>query len=267
MKWHWALWPWLLVVLHGCGTAPSLPASSQGGSGREWVTDSDEPDVRKRARTRLELAAGYFEQGQTTVALDEVKQALVTDPNFAAAYNLRGLIYMRLNEGNLAEQSFQQALRLEPRDGDTLHNLGWMQCQNARLTEALRHFAAALQTPNYAGASRTWMAQGICQARAGMTEDAERSLSRSFQLDPGNPITTYNLASLLYQRGDLARSQFYIRQLNNSALANAESLWLGVRVENKLRNPEAVRQLGEQLRQRFPSSNEAAAYDRGALHD
>lgn len=266
---QWGMWAAMAVgaALMGCAGGPSAVETGATGSGKEWVTESDEPEARKRARIRLELASGYFEQGQTTVALDEVKQALASDPTFAAAYNLRGLIYMRLNEPRLAEQSFQQALKLAPRDGDTLHNLGWMQCQNGRLGEALASFATAVQTPNYTGAARTWMAQGICQARSGLMDDAERSLVRSFQLDPGHPITIYNLASLLHQRGELQRAQFYIRRLNNSELANAESLWLGVKIENKMRNPEGVRQLGEQLRRRFPASNEAAAYDRGALND
>jgi hypothetical protein len=44
------------------------------------VTDSDEPEARKRARIRLELAVGYFEQGQTTVALDEQKQVAAGRP-------------------------------------------------------------------------------------------------------------------------------------------------------------------------------------------
>ena len=258
------------LLLHGCA-APG-PGANPGGSaaasdGKEWITSSDEPEVRKRARLRLELAAGYFEQGQLTVALDEVKQALAIDPAYAPAFNLRGLIYMRLDEPRLAEASFQQALRLAPRDPDSWHNLGWLQCQDKRYTDAMRSFGAALQAPVYAAAARTWMAQGICQARAGLTAEAERSLARSFELDASNPITIYNLADLLMQRGELTRAQFYIRRLNSSELANAESLWLGARIEHRLNNREGVRQLGEQLRRRFPESRELTAYERGAFSD
>src|SRR6218665_3555390 len=47
---------------------------------------SDEPENRRRARLRLELAANYFETGQAAVALDEIKQALAADPEYADAY-------------------------------------------------------------------------------------------------------------------------------------------------------------------------------------
>lgn len=264
-RWHARVWIGLFLVgvLAGCASVP-VPS---GGAGRDWVTESDEPLARKRARVRLELAAGYFGQNQLTVALDEVKQALLIDPTFAPAYNLRGLIYMGLKEPRLAEDSYLQALRHAPQDGDALHNLGWFYCQEARYTEATDAFQRALRTPNYPSAARTWMTQGVCEARAGQKAEAERSFLRAYELDAGNPITLYNLALLMHQRGESERARFHIRRLNNSELANAESLWLGIKIENRLLNHEASRQLGEQLRRRFPESREAGAYERGAFNE
>ena len=111
------------------------------------------------------------------------------------------------------------------------------------------------------------MVQGICQARAGQTLEAEQSLTRSFQLDASNAITMYNLALLIHQRGDSERARFYLRRLNNSDLANAESLWLGVKIEQRLQNREAAEQLGRQLVRRFPESREANAFERGAFNE
>ncbi|TCS99965.1 type IV pilus assembly protein PilF [Tepidimonas ignava] len=252
----------LAATLVGCAGGTRPP-----GAGQDWVTESDEPPQRKRARTRVELAAGYFEQGQYTVALDEVKQAIQIDPAYAAAFNLRGLIYTALRDSRLAEDSFQQALRLDARDGDTWHNYGWMLCQEGRYPASFDALRRALDTPGYRGVARTWLALGVCQARAGEPGQAERSLVRAFELDPGNPITMYNLALLLHQRGDDERARFYARRLNNSELANAESLWLGVKIERRLGNREAAQQLGEQLRRRFPASREAGSYERGAFDE
>jgi type IV pilus assembly protein PilF len=55
--------------------------------------------------------------------------------------------------------------------------------------------------------------------------------------------------------------------LNNSELANAESLWLGVKVERRLDDRVAMRQLAEQLKKRFPQSREATLYDKGAFDE
>ena len=59
-----------------------------------------------------------------------------------------------------------------------------------------------------------------------------------------------------------------MRRVNGSAdLRNAESLWLGARIENRLANPQGVRELGNQLRSAYPNSREAAAFERGGFDD
>lgn len=249
----------------GCATKPG--AAGDDTPRQETFTQSDEPEARKRARIRLELAAGYYEQGQTTVALDELKQAIAADPTYFEAYNLRGLIFMRLNDPRLAEESFKRALSLNSRDANTQHNYGWLLCQQSRYPESIQLFSQALSSAVYGDRAKTLMAQGLCQARAGLNADAENSLSRSYELDAGNPITGYNLANLLLQRGEITRAQFYIRRLNNSELANAESLWLGIKVERRMNNPEAQAQLGAQLKRRFPQSRELSAFERNAFNE
>ena len=77
---------------------------------------------------------------------------------------------------------------------------------------------------------------------------------KSYQLDAGNPVVSYHLASLLFRRNEFTRAQFYIRRLNNGALANSESLWLGIKVEKALGDNVALLQLADQLRKRFPDS-------------
>jgi type IV pilus assembly protein PilF len=125
----------------------------------------------------------------------------------------------------------------------------------------------ALANPLYGERAKTFMAQGLCQVRAGMLQDAEQSLLKSYEYDAGNPVTGYNLAKVLFQKADYVRARFYIRRLNNSELANAESLWLGIKVERLLVNNEALLQLATQLEKRFSTSHEAASYRRGAFDE
>ncbi len=241
--------------------------AAQTGPRAEPVTESDEPETTKRARLRVTLASNYFAEGQDKVALDEVKQALVAEPNYAPAFVLRGLIYMRLNDDARAEDSFKRALQINPREPDALHNYGWFLCSKTRYPEALRYFEAALANPIYGGRSKTQMTKGICETRAGQFAAAEASFVHAYELDAANPITGYNLASLLFRRGEDSRAQFYIRRLNNSELANAESLWLGIKVEQRLKNTVAMEQLAQQLERRFPKSREWAFYQRGAFYE
>ena len=251
-----------VAVLSGCA---SNLAGANVNSDR--VTESDESEAHKRARLRLELALAYFDKGQTTDALDHLKQSITADPTLFEAYNLRGLIYMRLNDIPLAEESFRRALSINPKAATVQHNYGWLLCQQSRFAESTQLFSSALANPAYGERAKTWMAQGLCQMKGGQLAEAETSFLRSYELDAGNPITAYNLSQLLYQRGEFVRAQFYVRRLNNSELANAESLWLGIKVERRMENRDAMAQLSAQLKKRYPQSRENLALERGAFNE
>lgn len=266
MRLHW--YQLALICLSGLMLSGCANQTEPGATDRaDMLTDSDESNARKRARIRLELALGYFEQGKTTIALDELKQAIAIDPAFSDSHNLRGLIYMRLNDFAIAQESFNRALNIKPGDPNVLHNMGWLKCQQTLYTQAVDYFEKALAQPQYGERAKTWMMLGLCQVRAGLLKDAQASLLKAYEFDAANPVTGYNLARVLYRQNEISRAQFYIRRLNNSQLANAESLWLGIKVEKRMGNTEAIQQLAAQLEKRFAQSPEAASYRLGAFDE
>jgi type IV pilus assembly protein PilF len=252
-----------LAMVAACST-PQAPLAEPPP--REPSPDPADPD--RRARARLELAAAYFGRGQAETALQEVKLALAAKSDLPAAYNLQGLIYAALGDEQQAEDSYRRALQLNPRDGDTLHNYGWLLCQQKRYADADAQYRQALALPQYANTARTLTAQGICHARAGDFERAEVALSRSYELDATNPATAVNLAEVLLRRGEYERARFYVRRVNSQPdLSNAQTLWLAARIEHKLGNDNGVATFGKQLRDRFPQSREALALQRGAFDE
>jgi type IV pilus assembly protein PilF len=91
---------------------------------------------------------------------------------------------------------------------------------------------------------------------------------RAYEMDAGNPTTALNLAEVLYRRGEYERARFYIRRVNGvEEIVNAQSLWLAMRIEYKIGNRGGVDAFGRQLRNRFPQSSEALAYERGRFDD
>lgn len=251
----------LAGLIQGCAAPAAQPP-------QDVKTASDQTDADRRARVRMELAAAYFGRGQNSTALDEVKQALHAKPDLADAYNLRGLIYAAMGEVALAEDSFHHALQLAPRDADTMHNYGWFLCQQRRYADAEAQFSAALAVPNYREVTRTLLTMGVCQARNNQWAEAEKTLQRSYELDPANPTTAMNLAEVLFRRGEYERARFYVRRVNgNDELVSAQTLWLAARIEYKLGQSAQVKVLGTQLVNRFPQSAEALAYEKGRFDD
>lgn len=260
---------WCLAALLGaCATTETTTTSGPVTATGDLKTDSDQTATDRRAQARMDLAAAYFGRNQLVTALDEVKQALVAKPDMPEALNLRGLIYAAMSENALAEESFKRALAVVPRDGDIQHNYGWFLCQQRRFSEADDLFARALALPQYRSFARTMLAQGVCQARNAQLGRAELTLSRAFELDPSNLAIAYNLTEVLYRQGEFERARFYIRRVNaRRETANAQSLWLAVRIENRLGNQALVRQLGSDLRERFGQSPEALLYEKGRFDE
>lgn len=245
------------ALLAACGTPT-------GSAGKDIPTASDQTDVSRRANTRLELAGAYFTSGQYATALDEVKQVIALQPNMSEAYDLRGLIYAAMGDDALAEDSFKYALGLNPRSADVMQNYGWFQCRMKRYAQANALFEQALAMPQYRGASRTLLTQGVCQARAGQLAEAEGTLKRAFALDPDSAAIAINYAEVLYQRGEYDRARFYVKRVNAEARqTSAQSLWLAARIEYRAGNQQAARELGQELRSRFPKSPEATAFEQG----
>ena len=214
------------AVLVACSAGPAPLA--------DLVTESDLPEAHRRASLRLDLASAYLQQGQTKVALDEVKQALRLAPELSAAWNLRGLVYAQLGDPVRAEASFERALALAPSEADSAHNHAWMLCRpphdgrrNARAQALLRQ---ALAQSGYAQVARSWLVLAQCQQQAGQLQQAADSLA----------------------------------QVARRPAGDAQTLWQGARLARKLDNEQLAAQLGGQLRERFGRSPERAAFEKGA---
>ncbi|CAN5406420.1 type IV pilus biogenesis/stability protein PilW [soil metagenome] len=234
---------------------------------RELQTSSDQTDNQKRARIRMQLAIGYFEQRQFPVALDEIKLALQADPNFVDAYSVRALVYMEMGETRLADENFKQAMKLAPNSPDIANNYGWYLCQNGRESESLAYFDSALKNKSYQSPAKALHNAGVCTMKLKDVAGAEAFFLDAFKLDPSSLPTAVNLAQIYYQRQDYQRSQFYVGRAVKGDLLTPEVLWLAIKVEHKLGNKPVENSLGTQLRRRHPTSRESAAYQRGAFDE
>ncbi len=257
-----------LAVLSACTSTTTVTTSTAGSDGLPARAGTEPGDAQRRAQVRLELAGLYLARGQASTALDEVNVAIAAKPDLAEAYSLRGLIHASLGEAQLADADFERALKLNPRDGNTMHNHGWFLCQQGRYDEGNAQFERALAQPQYREITRTLLAQGVCQARAGQWAQADRTLSRCYELDPTNPVAAYNLSEVLLRRGELVRARYYVQRINAQPdQTSAQSLWLAARIERRLGNVDAVQAYGRQLQERFPQSTETLQFERGRFDD
>jgi len=242
----------LMLIVAGCAGTGHEPAV--------YAPQSDaDTDAQTRTRIHTQLAAGYLELGNYGVALQEAAEALKSDPDFAPALNVLGLVYMELRDDQAAETSFRRALRVSPLDSDTNNNYGWFLCQRKREQESIKYFLAALRNPLYTTPDKSWVNAGVCARQAGDLANAEDYFQKALKVRPAQPQALFQMADMAYKSKNYSGAKTYLMRLQRDDTLSAEMLWLALRVERGLGDRSAEASLGFQLRKNFPDSREARA--------
>jgi type IV pilus assembly protein PilF len=237
--------------------------SDQAALKSQTSTSGEEPAERVRARIHTELAASYYDLGNMPVALEEVREALRSEPNYGPAHNVAGLIYGRLKDERRAEESFQRALAISPTDYNAHNNYGLFLCDRKREREGIAHFLAAVNNTLYPFPDRSYVNAGVCARRGGDLAAAEGYLQLALKTRPNEPQALYQMADLAFLRGDLEGARAYMGRLTKVMQPNAEVLWLGLRIARRLGDRNAEASYALQLRNRYPDSVEARALAAG----
>ena len=250
----------LLLLLAGCATQSDAPTVETG------TIVGEMGDPRNRARAHTDLAAAYYERGSMAIALEELRIATAADANYPPAHSMLGLVYMELRENQLAEASFERALRLSPSDPDINHNYGWFLCNTNREKESIKLFVQAIRNPLYSTPWRSYSAAGVCSLRGGNPKDAEEFFQRALKLEPDDAPSLLKLGEIRYRQGNMDEARRLVSRHNKVITPSAESLWLALRIERKLGERVAEQSFANQLRRRYPGSPEYRALQRG-LYD
>jgi type IV pilus assembly protein PilF len=247
-----------VLLLAACAaSAPEAPTIDTG----TMVGEAGDP--RNRAKIHTELAAAYYQRGNMGVALEELRIATAADPSYPAAHGMFGLVYMELREQQLAEQSFERALRLSPNDADINHNYGLFLCQTKREPESIKYFLQAIRNPLYAAPWRSYSAAGVCTLRSNNVKDAEQFFERALRMEPDEPASLLSLGQIRYKQGKIEEARKLVSRLGKVADPSPESLWLALRIERRSGQRVAEQSYANQLRRRFPGSPEYQALQRG----
>ena len=234
----------LLLALAGCVANPPMEGSAEGRTG----------SVDYRAQVHTDLAANYYLRGQHAVALQELADAIKSDPSYAPAYNMLGLVNVELREDPRADENFRRALSLSPQYSEAHNNYGLFLCQRKRMKEAREHFEAALANPLYASPEKALTNAGACSLEQGDLAAAELYYLRATKRAPDHGSALLGMAEVHYRQGRYLAARVLLRRLTETSEAGAQTLWLGVRVERRLGDREAEANYGAQLRRRYPES-------------
>jgi type IV pilus assembly protein PilF len=240
--------PWLLAIpllLAACAPATKNSNMTQRATTNEV------------AIANLNLGIEYMRRGEYERALEKLDKARLADPSYALTYNTYGVLYQHLGENARAEQNFKKALQLHPGESSTLNNYGRFLCQRGRQDEAQSAFAKAAANPLYETPDIPIANAGACWLASGHPAEAEKSFRRALEINPDLPMALLQMAKMSFDQAKYLPARGYLQRYIAVAPHTAESLWLGIRIENQLGDRNTVSSFALLLRNRFPDSNEA----------
>ena len=102
-------------------------------------------DVKRHAKSAVELGWNYFNKGDSETALKRFNQALILDPNFAPAYFGMAYVYSAQNKLDLAIENYRKSIEKDPTFSHSYSNLGLALLYSDKPKEALPNLKKALE--------------------------------------------------------------------------------------------------------------------------
>lgn len=207
-------------------------------------------------------AAGLYQQGVIRYGRTDfqgaemlLRQALLIDPNLAAARTYLGNIMLQQNRLDAAVQEYSEAVRIDPNFAEGYFNLGLGLQKQGQQEAAITAYRQALTiNPTMVGA---YYNMGLALYEQGRFADAIASYQQAISLDDRNPNAYFNLAIALQQQGQNQAAMNAYRQVvqinpNSAAAYNS----LGNLMIMQGQTADAIATYQESVR-RIPKNPEA----------
>ena len=165
-------------------------------------------------RNRLSLASLFFQRGYLDQAEVWFQQALRDNPSSAEALYGIGSVYLNQNKNAEARQAFERSLKLEASYPDTLpdawNNLGVLATRENRVDDAIECFRQALKLSPRHGLSLDNL--GNAYRLQKKWDEAGTTFQRALELAPDDPEANYGLGMVYAQQNDTAKAHDYLQR-------------------------------------------------------
>ncbi|MCH8923464.1 MAG: tetratricopeptide repeat protein, partial [Planctomycetes bacterium] len=164
----------------------------------------DETMARDQVQLYFQRANDLRAAGRLPEAIDQYKQVLALDGDFAKAHNNLALAYRRRGDLELAKAHYEHALRLDPDSPEVHNNFGVLLFQQRDLAGAKAHYDHALrENPQYVDAH---MNLGVLLEREGKLREARSHYERALRIDPTLVWAEINLGRSFERQRDFTQA-------------------------------------------------------------
>jgi len=235
------------VLQSGCVTN-----TTPGRDGQPLTDDAG----NSLAHTHVQLGVEYMQKKKYNVAYAKLQRALELDPNLPSAHYANALLFQYLRQDVKAEEHYRRAVEIDPLYSKGQNGYAVFLCKKGRYVEADKHFNLALKNPLYATPEVVYTAAGYCALQDNKLSGAEEYLRQALRVSPKFSPALLQMSQLSYKKGKYLPARGYLQRFLAVSRHNAESLWLGIKIETKLGDKNAVSSYKLLLKSQFPDSRE-----------
>lgn len=220
-------------------------------------------DKSGAARDRVAIAAEYIRQGEDDKALSYIQLALKSDPSSAEAHNLMGVLMERDGNAKAADRAFRKAIRLRDDYAQAHNNYGSFLFRQKRYKSALKQYQVASEDITYANRALALEGLGRSAWMLERYDDARGAFTRALNLDGNLPVATLYMAEIRLQQEKYEEARGLYRrflEFTRDVPQTAQSLWLGIRLERRFGDRDALASYELALKRLYPDSPEYQQY-------
>jgi len=235
----------LLVFISGCVSTTPIPSNQGVGKTKEDKADA-----------YTQLARGYLQKKQYSVAKGELEKALGIDPTHSDSNYVMGLLMMQLEQYSVAEEHFARAVKSNRENSAAAHDFGMFLCQLGKVKESINYFEIAVSNPLFESAELSYMRAGECLAKI-KDKRAERYLKSALDVNPKLRPALFRLAVIKYQDQNYFSARAYIERYMAITKSQPASLFLAYNIESNLNASDVAEKYRLELLEDFPGSEQA----------
>jgi Flp pilus assembly protein TadD len=187
------------IGLNRTSAAAVVSSSGNTSDSSRTVTTANQSAADALAASavdHLEKGRALLNSHDLNGAIGELSAAASANPKLSEASTLLGVAYWRKGLRDLAERSFETAVRIKKDDAQNLNNLGFLHYENGDYETATKYLKRAAKLAP--GDPRIWNNLGLAQAERGKFDEAVNSFTHAV----GEVKSRVNIAERLRYQGD-----------------------------------------------------------------
>lgn len=237
----------------------TIAGLSACSSKEEMIVDKkvSEPDLEQASALNVQLALGYIERQQLSVAQQKLEKAIEQDSDNVDAYTTMAYMKRIINEFDEAEDYYLKALDIDSSDPNIHNNYGGLLCQMGRYDDALDEIKLAYENPFYESPYLAFTNAGTCLLKKGDYRQAEQMLRKALRDQPKFADALLSMAEIGVNTEKYLMARAYIQRYHAVADTSAESLWIQIQAEKALGSQDHYLKYAKQLSRQYPDSDEA----------